>query len=334
MPVANPPPALRAPTSEELARIEQAQRSLASAARWLRLVISLPILLGVGAGAYAWVANPGLAYERVLGGLLVLVVIGCCLIVALFLTSSGRTLTWNARLSRDRASGFGIARERGDVGWGRNAYVATVAGKLLISPFFTRLAVVPGCWNHFELLPPGSYDFDLLPESGFVVSAAPIASDERNAARVALLAAFKLRESELVANREGRATGRQRWRLALSNSPLFLIAPVLAVACYLFLRGMRRPLELGGILTLLVLVLFTVVASVFVGRRLWDIIAGEVASTTGLVSFSYGESDVTGSIGGIEFTASSTQARALQSGLPYRVYYFRRSHRLLSAEPG
>ena len=334
MSVAQPPPALRAATSEELARIEQAQRSLARAARWLRLMFCLPVLLGVGTGAYAWIANPGIPYERALGGLLVLVVIGCCLIVGLFLTSAGRTLIWHARLSRDRASGFRIARSRGEVAWGRGAYMATVAGKSLISPSFTNYAVVPSYWNHFELLPPGSYDFDLLPESGFVVSAEPIASDQRDAARATLLVAFKMRESELAANRPGRATGRQRWRLAVSSWPLFLMAPVLAVACYLFLREMPGPPELGAILTLLLLLLLTVAAIVFTGRPLWDIIEGEVLSTTGLVSFSYAESDVTGSIGAIEFTASSTQARALQSGRPYRVYYFRRSHRLLSAEPG
>ena len=187
------------------------------------------------------------------------------------------------------------------------------------------------------MLAPGSYDFDLLPESGFVVSAAPIVSDKRAAVRAALLAAFELRESELAANREGRATGRQRWRLAVSSTPLFLFAPLMSVASYLLLREMRGPLELGAILgavlTLLMFVSFTVAAIVFAGRRLWDIMEGEVASTTGLVSRSYGESGVILSIGGIRFGEGSAGADALQSGRQYRVYYLRRSRRLVGAEP-
>ena len=334
MSVADPSLALRAPTPEELARIEQARRSLASAARWLRLGISLPVLLGVVACAYAAIANHGTAYEKVLAGLLVFLATGFFTALPLFLSSSGRTLIWHARLARDRARGFNIARERGEVHWGRSSYVATVAGKSLISPSFTRHGVLPSRWNDFELLPPGSYVFELLPESGLVVRAEPIARDERSAGHAALLAAFKMGESELVANREGRATDGQRWRLAVSSSRYVLLSTFLSVLCYLALRDTWRAPQLGSSFILLVVALITAFMAVLVGRRFWDILEGQVRSETGPVRFSYSKSFATGSIGNVEFTCSRTQARALPSKREYRVYYFRRSHALIGAEPG
>ena len=334
MSVADPPVALRAPTPEELARIEQTRRALASAARWLWLGLSLPVVLGVGAGTYAFVATPGPAYEKVLGGLLVVLAIGCCVALPLFLSSSGRTLIWHARLARDRTRGFNIVRERGEVQWGRRGYVATVAGKSLISPSFTRSAVLTSHWNDFELLPPGSYVFDLLPESGLVVSAQPMARDERDAGHAALLAAFKMGESELAANREGRATDRQRWRLAVSSWSYFLASTFLLVLCYLALRDTWRAPQLGSSLGLLVVALVTAFMAVGLGRRLWDLLEGEVESTTGGVRFRYSKSFATGLIGDVEFTCSRAQARALPPARQYRVYYFRRSHRLIGAEPG
>jgi len=350
------PSSMRAPTSDELASIEQAWRSLASAARWLRiLAIYSPGLLGAGTCVYAWAADPGVVFDSVLGGLLVVLTVGGCLVLAVFLGPTRRTLTWHARLERDRRRGFGLARERGEVRWGRDSYIAMVAGKSLISPFFTRLAAMPGYWYQFELLPPGAYIFDLLPESRLVVRAEPIPRIEHGgvapkldqgpaalrrrfldkpAAQAALLAAFGLRESELAANREGRVTSRQRWQLAVSSLPYFLIAPSLLWACHLGLGETSRSPQLGSASGLVVMFLIAAIATVFGGRSLWDIVEGEAKSTTGLVSFRYAKSGATGSIGGVRFTTSTKRAHALQAGRTYRVYYFRRSRRLLAAEPG
>jgi len=353
---AETPISMRSPTADELARIEHARQSLATAARWLCiLAIYSPVLLGAGTCVYAWAADPGIVFDKVLGGLLVVLTIGGCLVLAVLLGPTRRTLTWHTRLERDRRSGFELAREQGEVGWGSDSYIATVAGKSLISPFYTRLAAIPGYWYQFELLSPGAYLFDLLPESRLVVSAEPIPRIEpegarprleegqaavrrrcldKSAAQAALLAAFGLRELDLAANREGRVTGRQRWRLAVSSSPYLLMAPLLLWACYLGLRETSRAPQLGFSFSLVVLGLITAIATVFAGRHLWDIVECEVKSTTGLVSFRYTKSGATGSIGGVKFTTSSRRARALQSGRFYRVYYFRRSRGLIGAEPG
>jgi len=333
-----PEPAHSRPASpEELVRIEGARLPLVRAAWWLGgMAFGIPSLASAAVLATVLFNYPGSWLEKVGVALL-----DCALIFGLFAglslrNQTGHTLSSYRRLLQDKANGFRIARELGEVRWGKHSYVAFARGRPLFSPFFTDMSAVPGLWRNFDQLAAGSYWFELLPASGLVLNAARIGDDpvrvDTSPANTALLAAFRNGEDDRAANRDGRSTAAQRFRLVVSQAWAFVLLPAIGTATWLAGASWLRHPTLGGALGVLVAALVGVFALLSSMRTVLDVLEGRVDSAVGRASFHYGKTEATGSIHDQRFTLAHAQARAFTGASPYRVYWFRRTRRVAGAE--
>jgi len=333
-----PEPAPARPASrEELVRIEGARLPLFHAACWIGgLAFGIPSLASAVVLATAVVNHPGSWLEK-----LGVALLDCTLVFGLFTglslrNQTGHTLASYRKLLKDEAKGFRLARELGEVRWGKHSYVAIARGRPLFSPFFTDLGAVPGLWRHFDRLSAGSYWFELLPESGLVLNAERVgdaaSEGDTSPANTALLAAFRNGENDRAANRAGRSTTAQRRRLLASHAWAFLLLPAIGASTWLAAASWLARPTLGGALGVLVASLvcgFVLLVSI---RTVLDAIEGRVDSAAGPTSIHYGKVDATGSIQGQQFTLALTPARALMGANHYRVYWFRRTRRVTGAE--
>jgi hypothetical protein len=170
----------RQATHEELGRLETARASLRRSAWWVAAVaLVLPAALAVVITVSMLVTFPGSRSEMLFGLLLGYAALFSVFTGSMLLHETGHALASWRRLTKDAAGGFRIVREHGEVKWGKHSYVAVVGGRRLFSPYFTDLASVPGFWRHFDRLTPGPYVFELLAESGLVLSAEPDQHDVR-----------------------------------------------------------------------------------------------------------------------------------------------------------
>ena len=335
----------RVATPDEVARLETARRSLARSAAWARgLAFYVPGGIGVVVSASTLANYPGDLPVRILVGVLQLGALGCVFTLPILLSGTGRTLAIHRKLTRDAEAGFGIAREVGEVSWGKRqrGYVARVRGERLVSPFFTEL-VLPAFWDHFERLAPGAYVFELLPESRVVLTAEPVerahlgpdgALDSgETSGRLALRVAFGNSEEDAQVNREGRASVSQRRRLLLGHWWAFVAPPALAVGLYVGASTGRSSSTGGAALGAMVALGVIAFLVVVIARVLWDVLEGRVDTVVGSVLIRHGKTDATGTIGTTRFTLSLAKARALQRGRSYRVFVFRHSRAVAGAEP-
>src|SRR5450432_527393 len=181
----------RQATHEEIGRLETARASLRRSTLWVGAVaVVLPAVLAVVITVSTLITFPGSWSQMLLGLLLGYAALFSVFTGSMLLHETGHALASSRRLTKDAAGGFRIVREHGEVKWGKRSYVAIVGGRRLFSPYFTELASVPGFWRHFDRLTPGRYVFDLLAESGLVLSAERDEHDVR---------AFDVRESAACA---------------------------------------------------------------------------------------------------------------------------------------
>ena len=341
--------ALHAPATEfvfryarddERARVELARSSLRTSAL---MTIGVGILIpgAVAAAATVWVfaAYPGSFLTRVLVGVLEIAGIGLAFTLPLFLTSSGRVLALHRAVTRDAALGFRVVRVRGDVIWDRRrrALVARAGGRRLASPFFTRLEAIPLFWDHFDQLAPRSYDFEMLEASGFVLTASPTSSAERDGhdngpGNVALREAFRIGLVDLEANRRGLATARQRRRVLLSSLWVLLLLIPLSIAIAFGIGAVIASPHLGAGVGLLVAIVLALFLARLTFRIVVDVARGEVVSAAGVVHLEHGKTEDSAIVGGMEFMIDDHQARVLQPNVRYRVYAFKHSRQAASAE--
>jgi hypothetical protein len=213
-------PAGRYARDDERARIESVRPALRRSAHMtIAMGLVIPGALAIAATLSAFARYPGSPVEKALVSALSMAAVGLVFTLPIFLTSSGRVLALHRAVTRDAALGFRVVTVRGDVGWDRRrkALVARAEGRRLASPFFTGLEAVPLFWHHFDQLAPRSYEFEVLNESGFVLSASPSSSAELDArddhpGNVALREAFRVGLVDVEANRRGVATAGQRGR--------------------------------------------------------------------------------------------------------------------------
>lgn len=340
----------RSANAAELLQIEGARRALRSSARWASaLGIYLPAVLALGTIGWTLAVYPGGWPEKVLVCLAESAAMLCVFTLPVMVGSTGRTVLAYRRLRRDAEHAYPIAQARGEVTWGRRdrALVATVDGERLLSPFFTMFSAVPAYWHHFDSLPPGAYSFALLPESRLVLSAQPISAPtehrslgsdqarakEPSAPERALRAAFRNGEADVAANREGRASARQRLRLVGSHWWVFLGNLLLGGLSYQSIRTIGVAPESERIVGCVFLLGVTAFLLVLLGRVVWDALEGRVDSARGTVSLRFGKTDATGRIGTRQFTLGNVKARALQQGHSYRVYWFKHSRVVVAADP-
>jgi hypothetical protein len=340
----------RVASPDELARLATARRSLGRAAMWARfLAVYMPGGIGVVVVVATLQNYPGDLPLRVLIGSLQLLALGAVFTVPILLSGTGRTLALHRKLERDVEAGFGVTREVGEVTWGKRerAYVAKVRGERLFSPFFTELVSVPAFWSHFDELAPGTYAFELLPESRLVLTAQAVERARLGAdanldtalgsneapGRLALRTAFGNAELELDANREGRASLSQRLRLVLSHWWAFLGVAMLGAALGLEALNPRDSWAWKNVASVIVGVGFIAFLTLLVVRVLWDALEGRVDTLVGSVSIRRGKTDSTGTIGTTRFTLSNAKARALSRGRSYRVFVFRHSRVAAGVEP-
>jgi hypothetical protein len=342
-PAAHDPCLLRAPNPEERKRIEAARLALDRAAFWAKAIaFYLPGLVSAAALTGVVVSYQGTAVEIAL-----VVLPSAAILAALMLimfSSTGRTIPSAARMKSDAERGFTIQREPGEVSWGRRerAYVASAGGQRLISPFFTQYASAPAFWHHFEALAPGRYEFELLPASRLVLNAWPVAEleipmhgelDALGApANVALLAAFGIDASDIEADRQGRASIPQRWRLLCSEFWVFLLLPFLGFAFYGAIPFAHDAAISALLVAALVLLGLTVFVVVLCGRVLLDVVQGRIDSAVGNLQVSFDDGTASATIGLVTLSLSNRRARSIQSGCRYRAYWFRWSRELAALE--
>lgn len=320
----------RIATSTELAHIEAAGRALRSAARWARFCgIYLPCLIGLPVLIMTLVTYPGAILERILVSHAALAAIAAVFCLPILLTATGRTIFDRRRFEQDAANGFPVVEAIGVVEWGRRerALIATTHYGRMISPLFTKFTVLPAYWRRFDELAPGSYVFSLLPASRLVVAARPALHDRaasRAAAELALQAAFGNGPEETAANRRGRATTAQCWRLILTHWWLLSLLLFGGVFVTTLLEAIRQPAVgtfVGAVVSLGVVV-FLVFQTC---QIILDALGGSLASATGTVRFRRLKHDTRGIIGASEFTMSHSQAEVFRHGQRYRVYWFKHS---------
>jgi hypothetical protein len=336
----------RRATPAELERLKTARAALRRSALWVGAVaIVLPTGLAVVITASTLRTFPGSWSQLLLGLLLGYAAIFGIFTGSMLLHETGHALASSRRLARDAAGGFRVVREHGEVKWGKRSYVAVVGGRRLFSPYFTDLASVPGFWRHFDRLTPGRYRFELLAESGLVLSAerdvrasdhpafvAAAGDADDSPLDVALLAAFRNRAADRALNRRGLASRAQRWRLVVAYAWVVILLPFLGLGAWLGEPKRLRDPTAGGWVGVVIVLLIGGFALQLAVRIVLDVIEGRVDSKVGRTTFRFGKTDATGSIGGRSFTLSNRQTRALY-GLPhYRVYFFRRTHRVAGAE--
>lgn len=332
-------PVGRTATPAELARIEAARHTLRSTARWARFAgIYLPGLLGLVTCVLSFANYPGSGPEKLIASLASLALISAVFCLPLLLSSTGRTISDMRRFEQDAANGFPIVEEFGEVRWGKRGFVATTYRGRLISPLFTKFGAVPAYWHHFDGLAAGGYLFSMLPASRLVLEARPAthdptASGAESSAELALRSAFGNSSLDAAANRAGRATAAQRGRLLVTHWWALLALPVFGGASGMALSQVIERPGLGGILGVVVCVAALAFFVVQLANAVLDTLDGKLESATGTIRFSYGETEVQGRIGPSEFTTNLTRANVFQSDRSYRVYWFKRSHVAVGADP-
>lgn len=333
----------RALRDEELKRIERARVTLRRSARTaLVIAFGIPVVIGtlmiwvlVGSGVNDWLGF-GLAWGAIFT-IFTLPIWGK--------EGRARELSRYRAFTRDAANGFPVEQVTGIVTWGRRKYarVASAGSRALASPFFSQYWSVPRFWDHFDRLAVGRYDFEILPESGLVVTARPIAVPEvsadsaqpyraspsdrvEDAVNVALRAAFRTTPADERANAAGHASARQRWRLLLGVWWAFLLLPLLAFVVFVSIELVPRHLRAlrGG---LLVLVLFALLV-----RKMWWVLADFLLGTVDCVEGRV-HRDVWGkaTIHGVTFEVDEGLVPAFQESAAYNVYVFRHSRRVVGA---
>ena len=339
----------RQATDEERGRLATARASLRRSALWVGAVsVVLPAVLAVVITVSMLITFPGPWWEMLLGLLLGYAFLFGIFTGSMLLHETGHALASSRRLTKDAAGGFRIAREHGEVKWGKHSYVAIAAlgGRRLFSPYFTDLGERARIVATLRLAHAGALRLRApgrvrsgaqrraRRERPFDVreSAAGAGDAAESPLDVALLAAFRNRAADRALNRRGLASRAQRWRLVVTYAWVVLLLPCLGR------RGVGRRKEAAsgptagrGVGALFALLVGGFLLQLAV-RVLLDVIEGGVDSKVGRTTFRFGKTDATGSIGGRSFTLSNTQARALY-GLPsYRVYLFRRTHQVAGAE--
>ena len=324
----------------ERGRIEAAQVALRAAARWqATIAFGIPSMGSCVVLVLTLVNYPGAWYEVLLVSVVQVFALGAIFSLPTLFFGGYSVLTLERRLRRDAAAGWPIERVFGDVTWSRrrHALVAKANGRLLASPFFTALKDIPTYWDHCDQLAPGAYQLEILRESGLVLSAQPLASShatsiDEQPGNVALRAAFRSSLDDVEANRRGLASGAQRLRLLVANAWLVPALVLVGVATTLAVRGVLGAPHVGTFLGALIAAALALFVTYFAGRVVLDVAQGELKSRAGLVYLTRHKTEDSGTVGGMEFTVSHARARALQIGIRYRVYVFRRSRQMVSAE--
>jgi hypothetical protein len=346
----------RALRDDELRRVEAARVALERSARATRL-----IAFGVP-GVVAPLMTVMLVLNRQaesggdwIGLLLSLLAVCGVFTLPMLLGREGRALSCYRGLCRDAANGFVVETATGEVTWGarQHAFVAMAGSRALASPFFTQYESLPQFWSRFDRLRPGYYEFELLPNSGLVVTARP-AADARSrlsadAARpyralpkirsaedpadAALSAAFRNSPAEQAANRAGRASGRQRWRLLVGAWWMFMVLPLLAFSAVASVKLASAGHPLKGSLSTLVSVVLLGAAVQALWRILRDVAGGKIDCVEGRIHLSFAgkTGDATGSIHGVTFDVDAAQVAALRENEAYAVYVFHHSRRAVAA---
>lgn len=328
---------VRAPSSEELARVAAARSTLRGTTRWTRLVaFGLPAGISLIVVATTLASYPDGPAGKLLAILLAVGVSFGVFTAPMLLTGYGRPLSVERALARDLEAGPRVERIRGEVIWSRRArsYGAVAGGRTLVSPEFTAYSAIPAFWHHFERLSPGSYLFDVLPASGLVLAAERL-SDLKEGERsgdAALREAFDSSLDDVIENRLGRATAAQRWRLLLRMWWLFLTLPFFSLSSWMAARGAAAKPGGGTALGLLGALGVTAFVLWLGGQVTADLVLGKVEVATGRVSFTYGKTEASGWVGGACFTLSNARARVFSPDATYRVFIFRRSRYVVGAE--
>ncbi|MGD0835584.1 MAG: hypothetical protein ABSB49_02950 [Polyangia bacterium] len=362
-----------APCADELARIERVKSELRESARWVVITgLALPSVLVAG-GLVLLIAYPG-QVPIGLGALLAMApaVVSFLLIVY---GDSGRPLRLYRALGRDAARGYLVEKRRGEITWAAHpgTFVATAGGLRLVSPWFTECRPVPTQWHHFEKLAPGHYEFEVLPESGLVLAAQALSGastadrgggsqvglpPQMHAGNLAIQSSLHLHPSDLLLNRSGRASGRQRRRLVWQNLWLFLSVALCAPTGLLAaVHTIKHPDFWVGF-TALGLSAIAVGCAWAAKKIVIDALLGEVDTAVGFVQFrNYGEMDAEGVIlqnpviveidradtrrrgrrpslplGSVTFCIRLERMRVFQPSVRHRVFLFRNSRALAAAE--
>jgi hypothetical protein len=107
---------------------------------------------------------------------------------------------------------------------------------------------------------------------------------------------------------------------------------LLAVGAVLSVRRVLATPSAGTVFSALIAVTLVAVLAYFAGCVAFDVARGELDSAAGPVQLRPGKTEERGTVGGMDFTIGHRRARVLQNGMRYRVYVFRHSRRVVSAE--
>jgi hypothetical protein len=252
--------------------------------------------------------------------------------MSLLIIGSAITYTRRSNRLRRELQHGPIAHAPGHVTWNGRQYVAAVPGKQLKSAI-----------GKIDLLP-GEYHFYFLPNSGFLLSAEPIAVDTAHSqAQLSqnLAHTFSAKAGDLPLNRIGRLSGRQRLRLFWYSAGYGLLAVIgvfFAIGLYAGYLANNEPASpwLAGCYLLfgLAMVVYALQAT---AARLLDALTGQCHTATGrveLITRTAGRSATTHYlVQGIELNVPHKAYFSTFQGIPYHVYYTPRSKIVVSVEP-
>ena len=247
-------------------------------------------------------------------------------VIALVVFVTAWTVTRTRQMRADLAAPR-IADADGDIAWNGSAYVAQVAGRVLLA---LRGTAMP---------PPGAYRFYYLAQSGWLLSAQPQDAAQPHATDLAarLAEANGLLASALGANREGRlGEGQARWLLRPLLGPALLVAFVVIAALVLGALAVRvGPAWLALLVTLAAaMIVFGDVARIIATVR--DVTQARVLAVEGEV-----ERVGTGSrsrphyhyaLNDLRFSVTEAGYNVLDETARYRLYYVPHSGRLVNIE--